>query len=59
MRKQYFYYLTSGKAKLTESDKSVLINKYKADPVFVRYRTRLEQPIGDREEEAGSQERKQ
>ena len=58
MRKLYFDFLTSGKAKLTESDKSFLINKYKADPVFVRYRTRLEQSIGTRKE-PGTQERKQ
>ena len=58
MRKVYFDHLAGGKAKLTESEKSVLINKYKADPVFVRYRSRLEQANGDRKK-TGSQERKQ
>ena len=47
MRKLYFDYLTSGKAKLTEDDKTFILNKYKADPVFVHYRTRLEQPNGN------------
>ena len=58
MRKVYFDYLAGGKAKFTESEKSVLFNKYKADPVFVRYRTRLEQANGDRKK-TGTQERKQ
>lgn len=57
MRKLYFDHLTSGKVKLTESDKIFLINKYKADPVFVRYRTRLEQPNGNLTLR-GTQERK-
>ena len=58
MRKVYFDYLMSRQAHLTESEKSVLISKYKADPVFVRYRTRQEQSNGVLKI-PGTQERKE